>query len=470
MGQQVRLQNFGENLAFEPATYSEPRTEDEVLALLEQHRGQSIRTIGSLHSWSQAPVGTGLVLNLKHLKQVEVLPGSGTNSAVIGAGCQIKRVLTELKKSGQTLPSVGLISEQTMAGATATGTHGSGRHSLSHYIRSVRVACYDRVSGKPILREIGDGPELQAARCSLGCLGVIVSVRIACRPLYSVEEYWQEFATVQEALAAEHDSPLQQFFLVPWRWNFLSQSRREVPLQRSRLAGLYRVYWFLCMDLALHLLLLFAVRIVRAFSFTRFLFRHVIPKAVIRGWKVTDESSRMLVMEHELFRHIETELFVRRTHLPEALEQVREVLETAANSPPRTTHTEAQHPPELEALRGCYGHHYPICIRRVLPDETLISMAADSGEDWYAISMISYQHPSERQGFQNVMTFLAQTFAKRFGGRPHWGKWCPLSAEALVPLYPRWGDFVAVCQSQDPTGQFRNEWLEELFQTVISKS
>ena len=36
------------------------------------------------------------------------------------------------------------------------------------------------------------------------------------------------------------------------------------------------------------------------------------------------------------------------------------------------------HIPEchLDELRGMYTHHYPICIRRVLPDDTLISMTA----------------------------------------------------------------------------------------------
>ena len=45
--------------------------------------------------------------------------------------------LAELAESKHTLPSLGLIDEQTVAGATATGTHGSGRNSLSHYVQAV---------------------------------------------------------------------------------------------------------------------------------------------------------------------------------------------------------------------------------------------------------------------------------------------------------------------------------------------
>ena len=106
------------------------------------------------------------------------------------------------------MPSVGFITEQSVAGAISTGTHGSGRHSLSHYVQSIRVARYDRQTGNAVVEEIETGDALLAARCSLGCLGVILSVTMSCRPRYRVEEHFAEYDNLGEVIDAEDVYPI----------------------------------------------------------------------------------------------------------------------------------------------------------------------------------------------------------------------------------------------------------------------
>lgn len=458
------LHNFGRNLVIQPTAFYEPADEAEVLAILDRHRGEQIRVVGRLHSWSDAPSGQGVVLNLNRLAQVELRQAGEGAEVVVGAGCQIKSLLARLKEQGWTLPSVGLINEQSIAGTISTGTHGSGRHSLSHYVAAIRVARYDESTGAAIIEQIDAGTALQAARCSLGCLGVIVSVTMVCRKQYLIEEHLRDHATLESVLQAEAQYPLQQFFFNPWSWKFLAQHRRESPGPRSRLARLYRAYWFVTIDICLHLLILTPLRLLPGTRTLKFLFRNVIPNSVVRGWKVTDDSASMLVMEHELFRHIEMELFVTRDRLAAALEYVRAVLTVAGSSAAapdvKMDHSEAA---RLESLRKTYVHHYPICIRRVMPDDTLISASSGLDQDSYAISLISYALPKDRQGFANVMGFLAETMSKRFGARPHWGKFCPLSAQQMVALFPRFHQFRSECERRDPTGVFRNQWMTDLF-------
>ncbi len=459
-----RLHNFGRNLTIQPTAYYEPVDEGEVLAILDRHRGEQIRAVGRLHSWSEAPAAEGVVLNLKHLQQIQLHRANDSMTASVGAGCQIKTLLEHLKQQGATLPSVGLISEQAIAGAISTATHGSGRNSLSHYVEAIRVARYDATTGAAVIEVVDSGDAIRAARCSLGCLGIIVSVTMRCRERYMIEEHLRDHASLESVLAAESEYPLQQFFLNPWSWTYLVQHRREVPGPRSRLAGLYRLYWFLTIDLGLHLLILAPLRLC-GFRTLRFLLRHVVPRSVLRGWKVTDDSAAMLIMEHELFRHIEMELFVTRQHLPVALDYVQKILTVAgrASTEIPDLQFDTTEKDRLEALRGRYGHHYPICVRRVLADDAMISMTSDRDQDSYAISLISYAKPAKRQGFMQTMEFLAKTMSQRFGARPHWGKYCPLSSEELVALYPQFAQFQAVCDRADPTGVFRNRWLKQLF-------
>lgn len=457
--------NFGGNVTFQPRHAYAPADEAEVLKILAEHRGQRIRAIGSLHSWSEATVANEVLLTLEHLNHVRVIQEAGRTVADVGAGCQLKHLLAELEaQGGWMLPSLGLITEQTIAGATSTGTHGSGGHSLSHYLVEVRVATYD-ANGDPVIRTFDSGVELQAARCALGCLGIVVSVKILCRPIFRIEERVGRYQNVDDVLAAEDNYPLQQFFYFPWTWEFGAQHRRETTLPRSGSAWLYRDYWFYGIDIGLHLIVLMMVQALKSSLGVRFFFRHLFTKFVIFNWTVVDKAVPMLIMEHELFRHIEIEIFVRRPELPATLEFVRDIVSWFAGdvkdvTPKTQQMLDDHHLPLPVKGWGSYTHHYPICVRRIFPDDTLISPASGPDGPWYAVSFISYARPADRAGFLGFTTFLARAGALLFQARPHWGKVCPIDHQTATQLYPHLPAFREVCESVDPLHRFRNDWVE----------
>ena len=85
------------------------------------------------------------------------------------------------------MPTLGAITRQTIAGATATATHGTGNASLSSLVQAVKLACYD-AKGDPFVKTISGGDELLAARTSLGCLGVILELTLEIEPRFWMEE------------------------------------------------------------------------------------------------------------------------------------------------------------------------------------------------------------------------------------------------------------------------------------------
>ena len=459
------ITNFGGNHQFTPHALFTSRSEAELLEILRANRGQRIRAIGRLHSWSPALVGEEVVIDTHLLNRVSVHDDGVAPFADIEAGCQIKHALTELaRQGGFTLPTLGLITEQSIAGAAATGTHGSGRHCLSHYVQSVRLACYDPQTGEPVIRVIDGGAELRAAQCGLGCLGIITSVRLPIRKQYQIEEHLVRYNTLTEVLDQEAEYPLQQFFLVPWRWDYYAQHRRETDRSRSMLAWLYRFYWSLGMDVAFHALIYLLIRGLPGFC-TRQFYRWIMPCLIPQGWRVVDRSDRQLTMEHELFRHIEIELFVQRSQLPAAAEYVTWLLRHLGGervAPTESVRTALQQHgqwQQLESLHGTYLHHYPVCVRKVLADETLISMSSGDAEPWYALSFISYAHPSRRDSFYRFADVLARTMASLFNARPHWGKYCPLPPAELRRLYPHLDQFAEMCRSTGSLAVFANDWL-----------
>ncbi len=461
----MEILNFGRNMTISSRRFYTPETEQEVLEILNRHRGERIRCIGKTHSWSRVLESEDVLLDMSQIQHVRC-NSEGSPTVIAGAGCQIRRLLSELKRQRDwTLPSVGFITEQSIAGAIATGTHGSGKHSLSHYVTRLKVARYDQRSGQAIIETIDQGLELRAARCALGCLGVVLEVELPCRPCYQVEESFKEYPDVKSVLSMEDGYPLQQFYLVPWRWTCFAQHRREVDRTSSTLLSLYQWYRFFVFDLAMHLLILLSAVWMQSSGLVRWLFRWLIPLFVIRNWKVIGPSNQQLVMEHELFRHVEMEIFVPRPQLEAAIEFLKGAMIAASNGQGISSHT--------------YTHHYPICIRKILSDDTLISMASplehnpnasSEGITWYSITLTNYHRGRARRPFEDWVALLADEMTKRFEARLHWGKLCPLSPTALVQSYPDFDRFREVCQRVDPDGRFRNDWIEELLSVETAKS
>ncbi|KAA5545448.1 FAD-binding protein [Roseiconus nitratireducens] len=474
--------NFGRNLTLSPTHQFTPKNERELLELLNRFPDQSFRVVGRMHSWSRVLEADDVLLDLRQFDFVQPEQQGQSYSVRVGAGCQIKRLLSELQRQrGWTLPSVGFITEQTVAGAIATGTHGSGRHSLSHYVQSVRVARFDPSSGRAFIEEIDSGDRLRAARCSLGCLGIITSVQMQCRPAYRVEEQFRSYDHLEEVIEAESQWPLQQFYLVPWRWTLMAQHRRETESANSSLRHVYWWYRFLVFDLLMHFAILAMAKWFDLRGLVRWMYRAVIPNLVVQNWSVVGPAAKQLVMEHELFRHVEIEIFVRQDRLQPAVEFLKETL-VAAGAPGNRSTTVAGDTPAragtLHEIEGQYCHHYPICIRKVLADDTLISMASDTAprevpaDDrvgpspaWYAITLTNYQRHGRRIGFERVASYLAKEMARRFDARPHWGKLCPLPMKECQRLYKQLQAFGDICRSMDPQGRFQNRWTTLLLST-----
>src|SRR5262245_50111085 len=90
--------NFGGNVVSRPRAVVTPGSEEELLSALAQFRGRKIRAVGRLHSWSDAVRADDVLIDLRHLNRVEVTHDDEGPLAAVGAGCQIKQLLTELAR------------------------------------------------------------------------------------------------------------------------------------------------------------------------------------------------------------------------------------------------------------------------------------------------------------------------------------------------------------------------------------
>lgn len=460
--------NFGGNLSWMTQRYR-PTSEAEILEILAQHSSDTIRVLGSKHSWSDVAAGAAVSLDMSGFDDVEPLVREGQHFVRVGAGVTLQTLLDTLHaKTDRTLPTLGAIKRQTISGATSTGTHGSGRQSLSHFVSQARVAAYDRETHKPVIIDYDAGTELRAIRCGLGCLGVVISLELPTVPKYKVAETLRTHESVQTILATYARHPLTQFLWVPHSWQWIAFERAPVGQRQVSLFGFFkarllRISNFAIQDVGFHLGLLL-VRPLGGWAVKTYLRNAT--ALIIKGVERVDDAEHILTLGHHYFQHEEMELFVAENQLVDAVDMLQCVLEVfgtkAVSNDTRARVEKLKLGDGLLTKSGRYVHHYPVIIRRVLPDETLISMAASTTNPIYSISLFTYTPPGKRQRFYELCDTLARTLRSRLDARLHWGKHFPLAFADIAPLYPEMETFRALCHRNDPQGVFRNDYTDRV--------
>jgi hypothetical protein len=464
MNQQIK--NFGRNIRFSPQYYYEPEDVHEILNILKKHCNDQIKAIGSLHSWSDVASGNSVIVNPKKINHVSLLEKENKVIASIGGGAVLKDVMDKIEP--YTLPTHGAVYEQTMTGAISTGTHGSGNTSMSDTIEEITLASYDN-NGKPKLFCLKEGEKLEAARCSLGCMGIITEVKVKCIPEYYVEDSLQPMHSIEEIKKAEKDFPLQQFLFLPYSWKYYSFKRRKVDKPSTFIArSLYRSFGYLGNDVLFHAMLVFYNNTLKRDSSIIKAFEKTVPKMLNASWKVADRSKEVLALHHELYRHIEMELFVPPKYLSEVVYDVKGIIEFFAGRTkdfPRDLHEKIHNAGmdvDIQKLQGSYVHHYPLFFRKILPDKrTMLSMTGKKNEHRYSMSFFTYTK-SQQQAFFRMADFIANLLFHTYDVIPHWGKYFPLKAADIRKHYPQLKRFKEICNELDPNGVFVNDYTKRV--------
>jgi hypothetical protein len=102
--------------------------------------------------------------------------------------------------------------------------------------------------------------------------------------------------------------------------------------------------------------------------------------------------------------------------------------------------------------------HYPYSIRRLLPEDALLSMGSSIDEPLYSISVFTYFRPGARSEYYAFCGWLARCMHALFGARLHWGKHFPLNAGHVASAYPALEAFKRICRRMDPRGAFSNAY------------
>jgi L-gulonolactone oxidase len=424
----VTWQNWAGDQSCEPAEVLNPESVDDVAAAATKAAasGRDVRVVGAGHSFSPAALTSGTMLSLDRLNKILDLDRE-RGLVRVEAGIRLRHLNRALDSLGLALENLGDIDVQSIAGATATGTHGTGGRlrNLSASIHGVQLVTAD---GSILeLDEETDSDGWRAARVSIGALGVVTALTLRCVPAFTLrgvdkpEPLDDVLHSLDELVENNEHFEFYTFPHSPLAHTRTNNRVDEEPSPRSRSKE-----WFEDIFLRNHVLGALW-RTGRRFPAAIPPLSRTIPR--LGGTSVRVESSYRIFASPRLFRFTEMEYALPRDGAAEAVRAVREIADRR----------------DLKVLM-------PIEVRFVAPDDAFLSPASHRDTCYVAVHV--FEGMEWRPYFDHVEAVMTS-----LGGRPHWGKRHSRTADDLRSVYPDWDRFAVVRDRLDPERRFTNDYV-----------
>jgi FAD/FMN-containing dehydrogenase len=230
-----------------PAAFVRPRDSEEVARALQeaQSNGWPVRVVGAGHSFTDGVLTDGMLMSLDRMGRV--LDVDAENRLIrVEAGISLLDLSEELAQHGFALENMGDVDVQSIAGATATATHGTGARyrNLSANIESLDMVLADGSQIK--VSETNDPDPWRAARVSLGALGVVTAMTIKALPAFTLRgvdataPLNEIFANLDDLVTSNEHFEFYAFPYSPLAMTRTNNRVDEEPRPRSRLSAWIR--------------------------------------------------------------------------------------------------------------------------------------------------------------------------------------------------------------------------------------
>ncbi|GAB3591132.1 alditol oxidase [Angustibacter peucedani] len=405
--------------------YGGPLERPESVEQLQQlvRDARQLRVVGSRHSFNDVVSTDGTLVTLDALP-LEVEVDVDARQVVASGAVRFGELAGRLDAAGLALPNLGSLPHISVAGACATGTHGSGdvNQVLAASVAAVEVV---RPDGELEVLRRGE-PDFPGAVVSLGAVGPVVRVTLDAVPTFAVrQDVYDDVrlapSDLLEALGSAYSVSLfsdlrSDRFLMAWRKQRFDP-RAEAPAAEPVWAG---------------------GRLATAA-------RHPVPGQPTEGTTAQGEVGPW----HERLPHFRREVppSSRGDELQSEYLLPREHAAAA-----------------WSALLGLRDELAPLVqiaeVRSVAADPLWISPASE--RDSVALHVTWVQDEvAVRAALERLEPLLVP-----FAARPHWGKVSVLPAERLPDLYPHLGTWAEMVRRRDPQGVFRNAFVERVVGSV----
>jgi xylitol oxidase len=398
--------NWAGNITYTAREIAHPRSVGTLRELVAAR--SSVRALGSRHSFTDLADGPGTLVSLEELPADIVHTGQ---HVTVPAGVRYGVLAEWLQERDLALPNMASLPHISVAGAIATGTHGSGD---GNGCLSTAVAGLELVTASGGLRQVWRGdPEFAGSVVALGALGIVTKVTLDVRPTFDVRQDvylavpWQAvLASLDEVLASAYSVSI----FTTWADEVQVWLKSTGTPPTDMLGGQ----------------------------------RATVPVHMLPGESVAAVTEQGGVPGPWLARlpHFRLE------NKPSAGAELQ-----SEYLVPRASAAEA-----LTRLRGLADKIAPLLqvseLRTVAADNLWLSGAY--GEDVLAVH---FTWLLDVPGVTALLPTIEEALLP-LGARPHWGK--VFHTTNVASRYPRWSDFTELRTHHDPKNKFTNPFLDRL--------
>ncbi|MEU0092324.1 D-arabinono-1,4-lactone oxidase [Kribbella sp. NPDC006257] len=405
------LRNWAGNIEFGAKTLDRPQSVLELQELVAN--SDKVRVLGTGHSFNRIADSQGRLVSVAGLPEVLAID-EAASTVTISAGLRYGEVTAGVHAKGFALHNLGSLPHISVAGACATGTHGSGdtNKPLAAAVSGLTFVGADGEL-KTLTRE---DPDFAGAVISLGALGVMVRIALDLEPAYELSQVVYDGLPV-ERLSSDFEEVFSSAYSVS---AFTDWVDPDVMVWRKSKDTSFDQDWLGAhqADGPRH-----PIKTMPADFATQ--------QGGVRGpWNERLPHFR-LEFTPSNGEELQSEYFVPRQRAAEAFAELRALGKQMA--------------PLIQVSE----------IRTIAADELWLSPS--QGRDTVAL------HFTWIRDEEAVRPVLEQIEEKLLplGARPHWGKVFAADAGVLRDSYPKVPDFAALTTKYDPAGKFRNEYLEK---------
>ena len=417
-----------------PTRVEEPADTAAIVAAVERARteGTTVKMIGTGHSFTAVSAPEHTMLRPTRLGGIVSVDRDAMTVTAL-AGTQLKVLNRELAALGLSLHNMGDIDEQTLAGATSTGTHGTGGiwASLSAQIAGLELVTG---TGEVVRATAAENPEiLEFARLGIGALGVLTTITFRVEPLFVLEANetpmsWDEALDGFDQRVADHHHVDTYWFPHTDRMMTKTNDRLAVGVDEAEPLSRWREWLddeFLsntAFGALNHVTNRFPGSIRRVNQVTA---------RLLSARSYSDAAHKVFVSPRTVvFR--EMEYAVPREAGIAALREARAALEASS-----------------------LNITFPVEIRVTPADD--IPLSTSTGRDSMYLAFHTHRDADHLEYFA-----LLEPIMRAHEGRPHWGKVHSRAAADLAPAYSRFDDFLAMRDRLDPHRVFANDYLRRV--------
>lgn len=409
--------NWAGNYTYRAAQIHEPETIEQIQELV--HRGDTLKALGTRHSFNNIADSSGSLISLEHFDKVLELDRE-RRTVIVEAGVRYGSLARWLHEQGYALHNLASLPHISVAGACATATHGSGDR---HGNLATAVSAMELVTGRGDVVVLSrDHEQFEGAVVGLGGLGVVTKLTLDISPTFLMQQDVYEnlpFAALED----HYDELTSQIYSVSlftdWRTSAINQVwlKRQVPDGNS-------------------------IKAEPELLGAKLATNHLHPIATLSAENCTEQLGVCGPWFERLphFRmdftpssgeELQSEYFIPRRHVFAALRAIHAMQDQIA--------------PLLQISE----------VRTIAADHLWMSPCYKQ-----ASVGIHFTWKQDWEKVQNVLPTIEEALAP-FDARPHWAKLFTMSPVRLQSLYEKLPDFRQLLQEYDPQGKFRNEFLDK---------